>query len=329
MKVTYYSRRPTSRNFSIERVFQDVVESLPANVQSYNLVSRYPSRGLFSRVYNILEAPFYQGDINHVTGDVHYLTYLLDKKRTLLTVHDCVSLNRTKGLKKLLLFLIWYWLPSKCCQLISVISNSTRDELLQYLPEAEAKIRVVPNPVSSSFVFFQKEFDSSQPVLLQVGTGPNKNLIRVCDALRGIPCHLRIVGKLSNKQIVALERNFIQFSATSNITDLQMVEEYRNADIVIFVSTYEGFGLPILEAQATGRPVITSNMGPMPEVAGGAAHLVDPYDVNSIRVGLQLVMGDKVYRDELIRKGRENASKYHPHAVAQQYCELYQELLVS
>ncbi len=326
MRVTYYHRRPMATNFSVERLFLDVRQALPTLVQPRVVISRFNSRGLIRRLYNIIEAPFFQGDVNHITGDVHYLTYLLKRERTLLTILDCVSLNRLQGWRKQFFFFFWYWLPEKRSRLISVISESTRKELLYYLPHAENKIRVVYCPVSPSFTYTPKVFNNSYPILLQVGTGSNKNLCRVAAALRGIPCHLRIIGGLSSEQSTVLQDNRIDHSSVMNIPDSQLVQEYGNADMVIFASTYEGFGLPILEGQAIGRAVLTSNIMSMPEVSGGAACLVNPYDIAAIRAGILRVIEDRVYREDLINNGLQNVRKFSSEAIAEQYVALYSEI---
>ena len=133
IKVTHYHRRPQDGYVSIERVFEEVGRSLPPCIQPRVAESTFLSRGILPRVYNMLEAVFRQGDVNHVTGDAHYLTLLLRKKKTLLTIHDCVSLERLSGLRWWLFFFLWYWLPVKRSALISVISESTKRELRRYV----------------------------------------------------------------------------------------------------------------------------------------------------------------------------------------------------
>jgi glycosyltransferase involved in cell wall biosynthesis len=93
--------------------------------------------------------------------------------------------------------------------------------------------------------------------------------------------------------------------------------------MLLFASTYEGFGLPIIEAQAVGRPVITSDLCSMPEAAGGAACLVDPYDVAAIRQAVLRVMEDHEYRDDLIARGLVNVERFRASKVAAQYAQLY------
>jgi glycosyltransferase involved in cell wall biosynthesis len=89
------------------------------------------------------------------------------------------------------------------------------------------------------------------------------------------------------------------------------------------VSTYEGFGLPIIEAQAIGRPVITSNIPPMDEVAGDAALKVDPYDVSAIRTAILKLCADRVLQEELILQGLENVKQYRAPDIAEKYAQLY------
>ena len=93
--------------------------------------------------------------------------------------------------------------------------------------------------------------------------------------------------------------------------------------MVVFASLYEGFGLPILEAQAMGRPVITSNFGAMKEAAGEGALLVDPYSVEAIREAILRITREPALREDLIAKGRENAERFRAEAVAARYGELY------
>jgi glycosyltransferase involved in cell wall biosynthesis len=90
---------------------------------------------------------------------------------------------------------------------------------------------------------------------------------------------------------------------------------------------YEGFGLPVLEGQAIGRPVLTSDLDPMRHVAGKGACLVDPYKVDSIRAGVLRIIENEDYRELLVREGFSNAAMYSLDAVAAQYADLYRELL--
>ena len=314
-------------NFSVERVFASVRAALPPSVEPRIVIARFESRGLCRRLCNMIQAALSQGHVNHITGDVHYLALLLRPSRTLLTVLDCVSLERLQGWRRVVLLYLWYWLPVKRCRLVSVISESTKRELLHYVRCSPSKIRVVHCPVDDAFEPYPTAFCNAAPRILQVGTGHNKNLHRVAVALRGIPCHLRIVGRLSEGQCHALRTNQIEYSSAIGVSDEQMVQEYRDCDMVVFASTYEGFGLPILEAQAIGRPVVTSNVYSMPEVASDGAYFVDPFSIESIRMGIRRVIDDEACRDELTQRGFRNVERFRPERIAAAYARLYREIL--
>lgn len=327
MRVTFFQRLPQGANFSVERLFMDVRHALPEGIDAKVAVSRFESRGFFRRIYNIIEAVFRQGDVNHITGDVHFLTFLLRKRRTLLTILDLDQVDRRKGLRWALLLFLWYWLPIKRAAIVSVISQATKDDLLRHIKVDSRKIRVIHCAVSEVFRPTYQRFNVAKPNILQIGNKPNKNLERLVEALKNIQCHLRIVGKLSDAQIANLRQSRVEFSVVYNISDDELIEEYRRCDILAFASTFEGFGLPIVEAQAMGRPVVTSTVGPMPEVAGDAACLVDPFDVMSIRQGILKVINDFGYRERLIQQGFKNIERFRPKKIAQQYVTIYRELL--
>jgi glycosyltransferase involved in cell wall biosynthesis len=328
MKVVYFQRRPLDGQFSIERVFSEIRKALPEGIH-YRIALCRHSRGLFERLYNAIEAVARQGDINHITGDIHYIAALLHKRKTLLTVHDCVSLHRLSGWKRSLFKYLWYDLPIARCQTVVTISQFVADELVSLVPNARGKVNVIYDPVSSDYRYQPKSFSAEFPRILHLGVSPNKNLQRLIHALEGIPCHLDIIGQLPTEAIEALDRCRIEYSNSSNLTDTQVVQKYVDCDLVAFVSTYEGFGMPIVEANATGRPVVTSNLGSMREVAGDAACLVNPMEVQSIREGILQVIKDEVGRAELIQRGLENAKRFRPEVIAGQYAEIYEELVRS
>jgi glycosyltransferase involved in cell wall biosynthesis len=308
-------------------VFEAIRRSLPSEVAAEAWVCRFQSQGVARRLFNLLEAPFHQGDINHITGDVHYLALLLRKKRTVLTILDCRSMLRLRGARRLLFQWIWLKLPVRRCSVVSVISEHTRREVLRYTSCRESKTRVVPVPVGNDFRPAPKAFNADGPRILQVGTEDNKNLARVAAALSGIRCRLDIVGPLSADAKRTLEDSGIEYEWAAGLSDAELAAKYRDADLLAFCSTYEGFGMPILEAQATGRPVVTSNIEPMSEVAGSAACLVDPFDCSSIRQGVLRVINEPEYRNHLIAQGFENVKRFRADTIAAQYAALYREVL--
>lgn len=324
--VVYFHRKPSPTLFSLERVFADVRAHLPEDIRPVVANCPRESKGILNRVINMLWARRHQGDLNHITGDVHYLTYLMRKDRTILTIHDCVSLERSRGLKHLLLWFLWYWFPGKRCAKITVVSEYTKSQLLRLITCAPGKIAVIHNPYCVRLKPSPGRFNADCPVILQIGTGWNKNLERVAVVLKGIRCRLVVVGGLDEDQRRCLLENGIQYTQHQGISDEKLLSLYEECDLVIFASLYEGFGLPIIEAQATGRPVVTSNRCSMPEVAGNAADLVDPESAESIRAGILRVLRDKTNREALVQKGLENVLRFEPGYIAAQYAELYREI---
>lgn len=325
LEITYFTRKP-GRSWSLERVFSDVAANVPDDIKISFSHNRFNSQGLFKRLYDMFRAPWYQGQVNHITGDIHYVAYALTKQKTILTILDCVFLDYSRGLRRSLLWFFWLWLPVRRCTMITAISEATRQEILRRVACDPAKVRVIHCPVSAEFQPAPQAFNRACPRVLHIGVNRNKNLERHIDALQGLPCELVVVGKLSDAQRHCLEQSGLRYTALAGLSNAELLEQYQLCDLVLFASTYEGFGLPIVEAQAVGRPVITSNLWSMPEVAGDAACLVDPYDVASIRAGIERVCDDEDYRNGLVARGYENVQRFAVKTIAAHYAALYREV---
>ncbi|MEM1326818.1 MAG: glycosyltransferase family 1 protein [Bacteroidota bacterium] len=330
MKVTFFHRKPAAYgSFSIEFIFEDVRHRLEDRVAAKVAVSKYESQGLFKRLYNTIEAAFRQrGDVNHMTGDTHYLTLLMRKRKTILTVHDCGFMHQSRSeLAKRIYRLFWLELPTRRAQYITTNSEATKADLLQWTSCAPEKVQVIPVAIGAHFQPQPKAFNKAHPRLLHIGTNLNKNLERVIEAVAEIDCHLRIIGKLSNEQIALLKQHDIDYSSAYNISDAAMVEEYEQCDLLLFVSTFEGFGMPIIEANMVERAVLTSQVASMPDVARDAAHLVDPFEVEAIRAGLLKLITDDDYRDQLIAAGRLNRRRFDAQLIAERYLGIYRKVV--
>jgi glycosyltransferase involved in cell wall biosynthesis len=217
-------------------------------------------------------------------------------------------------------------IPVKRAKYVTAISESTKNEILKYVKCDPRKIVVIPVAISERFTFKEKPFNAACPRILQLGAAPNKNIHRLVEALQGIPCILDIVGKHDEALEALLKEKGLNYEYSWGLPDEAILAKYEQADIIALASTYEGFGMPILEGQAVGRPVLTSNILSMPEVAGDAACLVDPFDIASIRGGVTRIIKDNVYREDLVKKGLINITRFDPEKIALQYFELYNEI---
>jgi glycosyltransferase involved in cell wall biosynthesis len=221
---------------------------------------------------------------------------------------------------------LYFSIPLRRCAVITAISEETRDRIAEAFPFAADRVVVIPCPVLEGYMSRPKPFNASYPRILQVGTAPHKNVDRLVQAICGLPCKLHLIGRLDNEQRRLLERSQVDYENSLNISDAEMLQAYDESDIVAFVSLAEGFGMPIIEAQAMGRPVITSSLSPMKEVAGAGALTVDPYDVSAIRNVVHDVIEDATARQRATAAGLENAKRFTAKTVAGQYARLYQRV---
>ena len=224
--------------------------------------------------------------------------------------------------------LLWVQLPLRCIDHLVTVSEATKRAVLGEAPSfPQVKITVIPTVVPQHFKPRKKCPDNPKPVALHIGLAENKNLERHAKALEGMEVHLKIIGEPSPQDEALLKKHNIDFSWQSKLTDEEMQKAYATSDFLLFASTLEGFGMPIIEAQMVGLPVISSDVDPMREVAGGAALLCDPFNHEDItRVILEL-LDDQQIQETLIQRGFENARRFLPEHAAEMHRELYRNLL--
>ena len=327
MHVIYFQRRPREHaNYSVERLFDGVRRELVGRVETAVCTAPCHSSGVLGRLRIIWHARRRQGDVNHVTGDVNFAALGLDGRRTILTNLDCGYIAGSRGWRRWLLRLFWLKWPVRHVAAVTTLSGAMKAEIVQHSNCPPEKVHVIPVAVPAGFAPRPRAFDSQRPRILQVGTFPNKNLLRLIEAVAGLSCTLVIIGPISDAVKRRLDELGIEFENRFQLSDEQMVREYENCDLVAFVSLYEGFGMPIIEGQALGRPVLTSDRQPMVEVAGDGACLVDPTDVRAIRAGLERIINDGAYRERLIDHGWNNVARFHPERIAGRYLELYEQI---
>lgn len=327
MKVLLIYRNP-AMGISIGKTYSQIQQELgkKCDVEDLYLPSKdYKISSLIENI-RIVNSKLHENnyDIVHITGSEHYLIPFLKHKRIIVTVHDFgFYTQRKKSISLLLKNLLWIQ-TLRFAKCVICISNKTKMEAKKLAHINDDRLKIVYEPVGKEFKFSQKNIEYEHPVILQVGTRPHKNMELVAKAISRSKYRLRIIGDLTEEQNTYLESLQIDYSSVSNITDSELVEEYQKCDLVCFVSKHEGFGMITLEAQATGRPVITSNIEPMIEVAGESAIHVDPYSVDDIKNGIEEIMENY---NRYVDLGCRNVKRFSMEKAAEEIFVLYKQLL--
>ncbi len=325
MKIIFIFRKSGSGK-SIENIF-DVIHS--ELIKNHRVIKFYASSRLLF-LYDVIRLWSYKADIYHITGDVNYFSIFLNKNKTLLTIHDIGNyLYGLVGIKKYLYKKIWLEWPLKNVSFVTVVSENTKKNIQEHLKNITKDVVVIPNCYDPLFIKSTHNFNFTIPRILQIGTAPYKNVPRLICALKGIKCILIIIGFLTDEIKQALNNTKVIYENYINVSKIELIYHYQNADIVSFVSLSEGFGMPIIEAQAFGKPLITSNLAPMSKVAGHGACLVDPTSVKEINKSLKKLINDDIYRAEIIENGLHNAENYKSETISKLYLSLYIKMYLS
>ena len=215
-------------------------------------------------------------------------------------------------------------------QIILAVSASARRDILEQFQIPPERVHVALSGVDRSY--HQRSDDALLPVLSRFGLlantysffvstiEPRKNLLNLLAAYRGLPLAMRqqwplVLAGGGGWQSDDIHEDIQRASREGWLKYLGFVEQrdlpalYAGARLFTYPSWYEGFGLPIAEAMASGVPVLTSNCSSMPEVAGGAAMLVEPADVPAIRLGLMQALEDETWRTQAIQAGLQRATE--------------------
>ncbi len=230
-----------------------------------------------------------------------------------------------------------------------VLTNSehSRQDLTRYLAIPDARIRISycgidshfqPIPAGAERRAILARYGIEPPYLLYVGgINARKNIARLFEAFASVRerhTGLKLViGGKRQWQTDAIDATFerlalhdhVQFTGYLADTDLPAL--YSAAEVFVFPSLYEGFGLPPLEALACGTPVVTSNVSSLPEVVGDAALTVDPYDVAALGQAIERALTDAALRADLRQRGLVRAQQFTWQQTAQEICEIYQWML--
>jgi glycosyltransferase involved in cell wall biosynthesis len=326
--VTLFFRH-INTGVSIQRVFGEIARFAADHIKVDSFYMPKGDASVSSMIRNLMYVYSLRRKnvINHISGDIHYALLVLPTATSIVTVHDIgFYTNQQSRMKAFGKWLLWI-LVLKRARRVVCISEFTKQQLMKVVSLQPSRVLVIDDPVSSEYSYQPKPFNAEKPRVLHIGTKENKNLARTIQALEGMKCHLRIVGKIGVVEGDLLKRSGLDWSNVFNVSDEEIIEEYRLCDIVTFPSLFEGFGMPIIEGQAIGRVVITSDREPMKSIAGRGAILVDPEKIDSIRDAYQSVLSDADLRENLIREGQINVKRFSVESVFSKYNEVYQELI--
>lgn len=272
----------------------------------------------------------------------------------ILTIHDVIPFTLREGMgffTNRFLYKLGIRQACRLNNLIVTVSEFSKREIVEKIGVPAEHIRVVPNglrepakPNDTIETYLEERFHLRNGFILNVGgINERKNVVRLIHAFaklveqHGYSGKLLVTGSVSGIPYVEKMKRLCDAAVsetrmeervifTGFIPDQELDTLLRRADILVYPSFYEGFGIPIIEAMQVGTPVITSNIGGTAEVAGNAAILVDPYSIEQIAIEMSRLLADYKLRAELSRKGRERASSYSWERTAQEYLQLYQEL---
>lgn len=290
------------------------------------------------------------GDVDLFHATDFTLPPTLPKTKSIVTVHDLSYVRVSDAASPRLKAYLDKVVPRSVKRATHVIADSqaTKDDLMQLYKISSNKVSVLLSGVDSRYkpidnsvvnMTMRNKYDiPNAPYLFSIGTiQPRKNYSRVIRALKhlreqGYDLHLVIAGGkgwLEDEMYKTLDEtslhdvvHLIGFADEADIPAL-----YSGAECVVFPSLYEGFGFPVLESMACGTPVVTSNVSSLPEVAGDAALMVNPYDVEAITHAVGQILENSQLRDTLIKRGFEQASKFTWENSAKQLQKIYTDVL--
>ena len=325
MKILLVYRSSEKGGKSIEGLFERFLVEQKSDFQFVRW--EYDrTKSIFS---NMLSLRRQQVDIWHITGDIYYMALSLVGKKVLLTIHDFGAYKGLNYWKKWIFKRVWILWPLHIANMVTVVSAYTRDEILKLAGNIFCdKIKVVYNAFNPLYSGPPSPFNSNRPRIMQVGTAPHKNLETLICAVSEMDCVLCIIGALTDTQRSSLRDKYITYESYQDLTEDEVREQYALADMVVFPSLHEGFGMPVIEAQAMGRPLITTRLTSLPEVAGSGAHYVDdPLDAEELRLAINMIIEEEGYRNNLINEGYKNVSRFTWPIMRESYYHVYKNIL--
>jgi hypothetical protein len=229
---------------------------------------------------------------------------------------------------------------------VMTISQNSKDDIVKVLKVSPDKIKVVHLAVEERFMSLdvrveeiRRKYSLPEEFIFYVGNlSPHKNIQGLVKAYKTLPEMLRqkyklvIAASKKTKYLADIEKVIREMELSAEVFFTGFIEEkdlpavYRMSELFVFPSLYEGFGLPPLEAMASGCPVVSSNTSSLPEVLGNAALLFNPYDVEEMSSAMGKMLEDEDLRNKFRQKGRERAKIFAPEKMTEEIVFLLESI---
>lgn len=300
-------------NTGIGRYASEIVKRKPENIQISYLNRHW-------RIKNPLTPWLLGSAINSSKADMFWSPGFMPPANSRLpyvvTVHDLIHLHYGTSLHRLYYHQVIRRLLQSAAYILTD-SEFSRDEILMWSGLPSECVRVIPLAVSADFNQYGNIYQPGYPYILYVGNRRiYKNINGMIKAFSLACKNTDIKLVLSGEESLELLDLAKQTGVSNKIIFLGKIEEedlpsiYRGALAVLYVSLYEGFGLPPLEAMACGAPVLASNVTSLPEVVSNAGIMVDPYDIEAIANAINELVESSELRAELTRRGLERVKQF-------------------
>ncbi|HPE75849.1 MAG TPA: glycosyltransferase family 1 protein [Draconibacterium sp.] len=304
----------------------------------FKIYSSFWRNFMVSRELKSREIDIFHGLSNELPKGIHKTEI-----PSVVTIHDLIFIRFPEFYKTIDRNIYFSKVKYACssAQKIIAISEQTRDDIIRFFHVDSNKIEVVYQSVSP--VFFERvnsenlrsKYNLKKQFILSVGTHePRKNQLSLLKAIKAEKLDIQVVFVGKHTSYTKKLNRFIsenkmdgQVNFLNGISENDLAGLYRLATLSVYISFFEGFGLPVIESMAGGCPVITSNVSCLPETAGRAAVLCAPNDINELGRQIESILENETIRNVLVEKGLERAKIFHPEHFSNKMISLYNEIL--
>lgn len=322
------------------------------NADTIGLDVRYPQKTLINTILPSIWRS--RGVVSDLTKDKINIFHGLSGEvpfhlqnagiKSVVTIHDLIFLRHPELYKMLdrIIYTKKFKYAVQHADKVIAISKQTKQDIMHYFAVAEEKIDVIYQGCHEAFKQekpleelerVRTQYNLPKDFILNVGSiEPRKNAFQIVKAIENIDIPLVIVGKETGyateiKQYITTKRlqNRVLFRRVQGMEELASI--YKLANAFVYPSTYEGFGIPIIEALYSGTPVITTNTGVFPEAAGPFSYFIDPKNTDEIRYAIDSVLSSTSMQQDMIEKGLAYAQQFNDDILAKQWITCYESLI--